>query len=91
MNYGKRGVRRRQHAVNAKSTKLKKMIGVTLLKALLVCFISVIIIGISLGIGAFRGILDSTPDITIDDVIPSGYASVVYDNEGHEMVKLVAP
>ena len=90
MNYGKRGVRRRQHAVNAKSTKLKKMIGVTLLKALLVCFISVIIIGISLGIGAFRGILDSTPDITIDDVIPSGYASVVYDNEGHEMVKLVA-
>ena len=25
MNYGKRGVRRRQHAVNAKSTKLKKL------------------------------------------------------------------
>lgn len=90
MNYGKRGVRRRQHAVNTKSTKLKKMVGVTLLKALLVCFISLIIIGISLGIGAFRGILDSTPDITIDDVIPSGYASVVYDNEGHEIAKLVA-
>ena len=90
MNYGRRGVRRRQQAVNAKATKLKKMVCVTLLKGLLVCFISLIIVGISVGIGVFRGILDSTPDITIDDVIPSGYASVVYDNEGHEMVKLVA-
>ncbi len=90
MNYGKRGVRRRQKAVNAKATKLKKMVGVTLLKALLICMISIVILGASLMIGAFRGILDSTPDITIDDVIPSGYASVVYDNEGHEMVKLVA-
>ena len=90
MNYGKRGVRRRQKAVQAKATKLKKMIGVTLLKAILICFISAGILGTALLIGAFRGILDSTPDITIDDVIPSGYASVVYDNEGHEMVKLVA-
>lgn len=90
MNYGKRGVRRRQQAVSAKATKFKKMLIVTLLKALLVCFITSIILAASLVIGGFRGILDSTPNITISDVIPSGVASVVYDNEGHEMVKLVA-
>ncbi len=89
MNYGKYGTRKRQRALTSKTTKLKKMILVTMLKALLVCFITCIVLGISLAIGMFRGILDSTPDITIEDVIPSGYASVVYDSEGHEMVKLV--
>lgn len=89
MNYGKYGTRQRQRVLTSKTTKLKKMILVTLLKALLVCFISMIVLGVSLVIGMFRGILDSTPNISIEDVIPSGYASIVYDNEGHEMVKLV--
>ncbi len=89
MNYGKYGVRKRQRALTSKTAKLKKMVLVTMLKALLVCFITLIVLGISLAIGMFRGILDSTPDISVEDVIPSGYASIVYDSEGHEMFKLV--
>mgnify|MGYP001025579690 CR=1 FL=1 len=89
MNYGKYGTRRRQRALTSKTTKLKKMILVTMLKATLVCFITMIVLGISLVLGMFRGILNSTPDISVEDVIPTSYASVVYDNEGHEMVKLV--
>lgn len=89
MNYGKHGVKKLQKEVTAKSTKIKKMLGVTALKLILACFICVCCMGFALGLGAFNGILESSPDITIDDVIPTGYASVVYDNEGHEMVKLV--
>lgn len=89
MNYGKYGTRKRQRALTSKTTKLKKMILVTMLKAILVCFITTIVLGISLVLGMFRGILNSTPDISIEDVIPTSYASVVYDSEGHEMVKLV--
>lgn len=89
MNYGKYGTRKRQRALTSKTTKLKKMILVTMLKAILVCFITMIVLGISLVLGMFRGILNATPDISIEDVIPTSYASVVYDSEGHEMVKLV--
>lgn len=89
MNYGKYGTRKRQRALNSKTTKLKKMILVTMLKAILVCFITMIVLGISLVLGMFRGILNATPDISVEDVIPTSYASIVYDSEGHEMVKLV--
>lgn len=65
------------------------MILVTMLKAILVCFITMIVLGISLVLGMFRGILNATPDISVEDVIPTSYASIVYDSEGHEMVKLV--
>lgn len=89
MNYGKYGTRKRQRALTSKTTKLKKMILVTMLKAILVCFITMIVLGISLVLGMFRGILNATPDISVEDVIPTSYASIVYDSEGHEMVKLV--
>lgn len=89
MNYGKRGVRRKQKSLRSLSGKFSRMVGVYLLKGLLICFITAIIMCICVGVGMFKGILASTPNITIDSVIPSGYASVVYDNEGQEMFKLV--
>ncbi|MBQ0042487.1 MAG: transglycosylase domain-containing protein [Lachnospiraceae bacterium] len=90
MNYGKKGLRKIQRSYHARGLKLTKSIGVIALELFLAAFVTIIIAGVALAIGAFRGILSSTPDITIADVMPTGFASVVYDNEGHEMVKLVA-
>lgn len=90
MNYSRKGVARKQKELNSKGTKLKKMIGITFTKALLICLISLVIIGGCLGIGVFRGILNTAPDISTIDVTPSGYATSIYDCEGHEMTKLVA-
>ena len=90
MNYSRKGVARKQKELNSKGTKLKKMIGITFTKALLICLISLVIIGGCLGIGMFRGILNTAPDISTIDVTPSGYATSIYDCEGHEMTKLVA-
>ena len=42
-----------------------------------------------IGLGAFNGVLASSPEIEEDYLIPSGYATLVYDSEGHEMTKLV--
>lgn len=90
MNYGKRGVKAKQRQLNSKGTKIRKMFGITFFKAILICIISMIVLGCSFGIGVFKGILSSAPDISTLDVTPSGYATVVYDCEGHEMTKLVA-
>lgn len=90
MNYGKKGLRKIQKSYHARGQKLTKSLGVIVLELFLAAFVTVLIAGIALAVGAFKGILSSTPDITIADVMPTGFASVVYDNEGHEMVKLVA-
>ncbi len=89
MNYGKRSIRRKQRQLNSKSTKFCKMFMLYFLKALLVCVLAVGIIGICFGIGIFKGILASAPDISSLDVRPSGYATVVYDSTGKQIAKLV--
>ncbi|MBQ7945031.1 MAG: transglycosylase domain-containing protein [Lachnospiraceae bacterium] len=90
MNYGKRGVVKKQKALTSKSTKLKKMCCISALKLILLGLLSVFIIVGSLGLGAFKGIISSAPDSSTVQVIPTGYATVIYDAEGNEMTKLVA-
>ena len=90
MNYGKRGITKIQKSLTSKSTKLKKMCCISALKLILLALLAFCIIGVCLGIGAFKGILYSAPSITNLDVIPTGYATVVYDAKGNETTKLVA-
>ena len=90
MNYGRRGVVRRQREINSKGLKIRNMVGITLAKALLIGLFALVIIGVCLGIGMFKGIIATTPELTAMDVTPSGYATTLYDCEGHEMIKLVA-
>lgn len=90
MNYGKKGIKKTQHSLTSKTIKLKKMCITTILKLSLLAVMGVVVVGICLGFGMFKGILDSAPDITGLDVTPSGYATVVYDSKGNETTKLVA-
>jgi len=90
MNYGKRGAKRRQRSLTSVSTRLGKMFAVNFFMALLICCIAAVIIGVCAGVGMFKGILDSAPDISALDVRPSGYSSTVYDNKGNQLTKLVA-
>lgn len=90
MNYGKRGVRKKQEQLNSKGLKIQKMFRVTAVKVLLVAAIAVVLAGLGVGFGAFEGIISSAPDISALDVVPTGYATIVYDSEGHEMAKLVS-
>ena len=89
MNYGKKSIRRKQRQLNSKSTKFSKMFMLYFLKALLICVLSVGIIGICFRIGIFKGILASAPDISSLDVRPTGYATVVFDSSGKQIAKLV--
>jgi len=90
MNYGKRGISKVQKSLTSKSIKFKKMFLVSALKLILVSVMSVMIVGVCFGIGAFKGILNSAPDIDPAAVLPQGFATVVYDAKGNELTKLVA-
>lgn len=90
MNYGKRGISKVQKSLTSKSIKFKKMFLVSALKLMLVSVMSVMIVGVCFGIGAFKGILNSAPDVDPAAVLPQGFATVVYDAKGNELTKLVA-
>ena len=89
MNYGKKGVRERQKALNSKSAKWGRKLALTLLKIFLIACVSLGIIGAATCIGAFKGIIASTPKIEIAALVPSGQASIVYDNAGNEIDRFV--
>ena len=90
MNYGKRGVRAKQRALNSKTKKLSRKLALSLVKLALAAFIGIIICGVSAGIGAYKGILASTPQIRPSDVVASGEATIVYDCEGNEIDQYVS-
>lgn len=90
MNYGKKGIHKIQKSLTSKTIKLKKMCFITILKLFLVAILGTGVIGICFAIGVFKGILFSAPDIDPTAVIPTSYATVIYDAKGNETTKLVA-
>ena len=90
MNYGKKGIVKIQKSLTSKSVKLKKMCCISALKIILITILSLMVIGVCFGIGMFRGVISSAPDISSLDLVPSGYATIVYDAKGNEVTKLVA-
>lgn len=90
MNYGKKGVKSKQKALNSKSVKWGRKFTLTFLKVFLIAIIALGICGVAVGIGMFKGILDSTPDVSVEDLIPKGESTLIYDREGNEIDKYVS-
>ncbi|MCR5716779.1 MAG: PBP1A family penicillin-binding protein [Lachnospiraceae bacterium] len=90
MNFSKKGIRRRQRQLNATGVRWGNKVMLFAFELLLVALISLAIIGAAAGIGVFRGILASAPDISNIDVSPSGYSTFVYDAENNQIAKLVS-
>ena len=83
MNYGKDATEKRLQAVNSRSCKYRSRIFLTFLKTCCVlCLFSVLVIS-SIGIGIVMGIIDNSPDLNVDSIVPIGYATTVYDSAGN--------
>ena len=90
MNYGKKGAKKREAELTSKSTVIKKKLHVTFFKALLLLFLAVVILGGSTAFGVWKGIIDSAPSIDELDATPTGYQTIVLDDEGNKISTLVA-
>lgn len=90
MNYGKKGASRKDKQITSTGTLIRKKFTVIFCKSLLVCFLAALVIGGCAGIGILKGIIDAAPDIDDIDPTPTGYLSVVLDDQGNEIATLVA-
>ncbi len=89
MDYSKKGVRDRQRALNSRAAKWGRKFALTLLYLVLIAALSLGIIGVATGIGMFKGIIATAPSIQISSLVPSGQASIVYDNAGNEIDRFI--
>ena len=90
MNYSKKGIREKQKALHANGTKWSRKLLLALLNLSLLGLLAFAIIGASMGIGVFKGIIDTAPSIENIDVTPTGFSTFVYDLEGNQIGKLIA-
>ena len=90
MNYSKKGIRQKQAALHATGTKWSRKLFLSLLNLTLLGCLGLVIIGASMGIGVFKGIIDTAPSIENIDVTPTGFSTFVYDLEGNQIGKLIA-
>lgn len=71
MNYGKKSTARKEKELTSKGTMVRKKFSVIFCKTLLICFFLAAVVGICAGIGIFKGIIDSAPDIDDIDASPT--------------------
>ena len=82
MNYGKENLQKRKQSISSKKTMKKKRVGVRFFKALIICILLIIVIGIG-GVGLFaKKIASNAPTVTPDDVKPKDFTSFVYSKDG---------
>ena len=89
MKYGKNDVTRKLKKTTAKSEKVTNKLLLYCIKLALVMVAFVFVLGVSLGYGVFKGIIDSAPEINVASIEPSGFATMVYDSEGNLTETLV--
>ena len=90
MNYSKNGLKQKQKQMNSKSEKFGRKVFINICKIFLVLAVSGVIIGGSVALGAFKGCIDTAPEISSSDVAPEGFSTFVYDKDGNQITKLVA-
>jgi len=90
MNYSKKGLKQKQQQMNSKGDKLTRKILILFCKFAVTAALAVVIIGACAALGAFKGCIDTAPDITSSDVTAEGFSGFVYDKDGNQISKLVA-
>ena len=82
MNYGKSNLSRRKKRISSKKKRKKKRVGVRFFKALIICFLLLIVIGAA-GVGIYvKKVIDNTPEVTAKDIMPQGYTTNIVDSNG---------
>ncbi len=83
MNYGRRATEKKIKAANSNKSKYASRIFLTFLKTCFILCVFFFLILTSVGVGMFMGIIDSSPKINVDSIVPIGYATTVYDSAGN--------
>lgn len=91
MNYGKKSTSKKRNALISRSSMMGKRAHVSFIRVLFISLITLCVMGLCLGIGSVKGVIDNAPDVEDIDIMPLGYASFLYDDQGNQIRKLAAP
>ena len=91
MNYGKKSAAQKRNSLISRSSMMGKRARVSFIRLLFVSLIALCIGVTCLGIGSFKGVIDNAPDVDDIDIMPLGYATFLYDDQGNQIRKLAAP
>lgn len=90
MNFSKHGIARKQREIASFGTKCAKKLFFYILASIIILCLGLGAIGISGSLGVFKGIIDTSPEITNIDVSPTGFSTFIFNSEGKQTAKLVA-
>lgn len=90
MNFGPSGLDRQRTELGSSAPMYRKKAGILALRIFLVSLLFVLAASFFLILGAYRGIIDGSPDIEDVNIIPAGYATFAYDSDGNELQKLTS-
>lgn len=82
MNYGKNQTEKKIKNATSSSKKYANKFLLGMFETLFLIVLALFIIGTSTGIGMIKGIIDNTPEVNIDSIVPQGYATTVYNSKG---------
>lgn len=83
MNYGKIATEKKLKAADSKAKKYTTRIFLTFLKTCFIFSIFACLVLASAGVGVLMGIIDNSPELNVDSIVPIGYATTVYDSAGN--------
>ena len=91
MDYSKRGTKKKEKHIRSNVPKAKHKVTFNIFRIFIFALITIGVVGVAAGIGGLKGVLDSAPIISVEDVIPEGYKSFIYDRDGNKVTELYQP
>ena len=90
MNYGSKAIRKKIKSLRSPYEKLGRKAVLLFFKLLTVCVVICFVMLTCVGLGAFTGIIQTAPQVSLDAVSPQWYQSYIYDSDGNKVETLVA-
>ena len=88
MDFTKKGAVKAQKELVSKLPRNRRKLNISVFKTILVLVLAIVIVGVGAGFGALKGILDDTPNINADALIPKGYKTTLVYQNGKEITTL---
>ena len=82
MDYSKNGIKKKKRQIRSSVPKAEKKLNFTIFRVVVISILLVAVAGVSAGIGGVKGVIDSAPEVTVDEVAPQAFKSYLYSEDG---------
>ncbi len=89
MDYSRHNTEKERRRIRSAAAKIERKVGFNVLRFSTIAVVIVVAVAIAALAGGFRGIIDSAPEISTSQIMPSKFKSVMYYPDGTEAVELV--